>query len=257
MTFTFSTAMTSFFTKFKWGTAGDDYFVGRPDTEVFNGGSGSDTITYFNSPVGVNVSLYSNTAFNGDAAGDRFYGIENLFGSMWDDLLIGDDHANELSGLGGNDSLFGYGGDDLLDGGTGDDKLWGGDCIDKLYGGYGNDRLYGGAGSDSLYGGAGADTFAYMNMADCHPSFCGELIWDFNRAEGDRIDLAGIDANVHEAGDQVFKFIGTAEFSGAAREVRILWQDDWGTGIGIFDGENYGLIVLAGAHTPDASWFVL
>ena len=47
-----------------------------------------------------------------------------------------------------------------------------------------------------------------------------DVVADFNRAEGDRIDLSAIDADVYAAGNQAFTFIGTAAFSGTPGEIR-------------------------------------
>lgn len=56
-----------------------------------------------------------------------------------DDLLVGDDEANTLLGLGGNDTIEGKGGNDSLFGNDGDDTLNGGDGNDSLQGGDGTD----------------------------------------------------------------------------------------------------------------------
>ena len=45
----------------------------------------------------------------GDAAGDKFYGIEGLEGSNYADTLTGDGQGNTLYGWGGNDLLLGEG----------------------------------------------------------------------------------------------------------------------------------------------------
>ena len=52
--------------------------------------------------------------------------IENVLGSHYADLIVGDDNFNDLRGNGGNDDLRGMGGDDDLRGGLGDDTLDGG-----------------------------------------------------------------------------------------------------------------------------------
>ncbi|MBB3996680.1 Ca2+-binding RTX toxin-like protein [Aureimonas pseudogalii] len=52
--------------------------------------------------------------------------IENAKGNVGDDILVGNDVANTLTGLAGNDVLRGNGGNDRLDGGEGDDTLVGG-----------------------------------------------------------------------------------------------------------------------------------
>ncbi|MFG0672782.1 immunoglobulin-like domain-containing protein, partial [Pseudomonas sp. xss_1] len=80
-----------------------------------------------------------------------------------------------LSGGNGNDILFGQGGNDILDGGKGNDILLGGS---------GNDTLIGGPGNDILIGGSGADTFVWKAG-----DYGNDVIKDFNRSEGDRIDL--------------------------------------------------------------------
>ena len=52
--------------------------------------------------------------------------------------------ANELRGMGGNDTLTGNGGNDILKGGEGNDTLKGGEGDDMLDGGPGRDTLEGG-----------------------------------------------------------------------------------------------------------------
>ena len=99
-----------------------------------------------------------------------------------DDVLDGDELANmicglggddEINGLGGNDTLYGdacgdkakrlFGaqagtdGDDRLNGGAGNDVLYGAGGRDVLRGLDGRDKLYGGASNDTLSGGRGKD----------------------------------------------------------------------------------------------------
>ena len=63
---------------------------------------------------------------------DTLENIENLGGSNFDDMLIGDDQANHLSGYDGYDMLFGKGGDDWLSGGSGSDEIYGGEGSDTV-----------------------------------------------------------------------------------------------------------------------------
>ncbi len=72
---------------------------------------------------------------------DGLAGNDTLYGSGFDDRLLGGD---------GNDALVGYGGNDDLQGGSGDDWL-GGDL--------GNDTLIAGGGHDTLVGGVGNDLY--------------------------------------------------------------------------------------------------
>ena len=112
-----------------------------------------DTVSYKYSPAGVNINLRAGTASGGDADGDMLADdIENVEGSMYDDVISGSrggNANNRLWGLGGNDELFGDRGEDMLSGGAGDDTLDGGEGNDTLNGGYGADTLTGGEGDDT------------------------------------------------------------------------------------------------------------
>lgn len=89
-----------------------------------------------------------------------------------------------------------------------------------LSGGAGGDRLVGSAGIDILIGGAGADRFAMAAAGHSMVGANADRIADFNRAEGDRIDLSAVDANAAIAGNQAFTFIGTAAYTRHAGELR-------------------------------------
>jgi Ca2+-binding RTX toxin-like protein len=88
----------------------------------------------------VYVSLYSGAAFNGTASGDQFDSIENLTGSYHGDMLEGDEYANTIKGLSGDDVLQGYGDADTIDGGDGIDTVtYGGSVLGvsvSLFNGY-------------------------------------------------------------------------------------------------------------------------
>ncbi|VDC32998.1 Hint domain-containing protein [Pseudogemmobacter humi] len=144
-----------------YGGSGNDTLIGGAGADYLDGGADSDTVDYSGSDAAVNVNLTSGSGSGGHAQGDTYVNIENITGSDYDDVLIGNSGANILSGGAGNDSLYGGGGNDSLYGGDGDDLLDGGDGNDSLYGGNGNDTLIGGAGSDRLDGGAGIDTVDY------------------------------------------------------------------------------------------------
>lgn len=68
--------------------------------------------------------------------------------------------------------------------------------------------LDGGAGNDTYTGDLGADTFVVKQIG-----FTDRIV-DFSHAEGDKIDLRGIDAKAGQTGDQAFAFLGAAAFSG-------------------------------------------
>jgi Ca2+-binding RTX toxin-like protein len=84
-------------------------------------------------------------------------GADQLTGTNHRDIMYGRGGNDTLRGLRGNDILFGESGDDRLYGGPGNDILLGGSGRDVLDGGPGNDWLFGGPGNDTLIGGAGND----------------------------------------------------------------------------------------------------
>jgi len=149
------------------GGSGDDLFISSAGADVITGGAGIDTVSYLTRTAGIRVDLSRNTA--GD--GDRLFEIENVTGGKGNDTLIGDGKANVLRGGAGSDELFGGGG---------------------------ADRLYGGTGRDVLWGGSGADRFVFESATDSpsarSPGHGSEIdvIADFNRAEGDKIELQGL-----------------------------------------------------------------
>jgi Ca2+-binding RTX toxin-like protein len=73
------------------------------------------------------------------------------------ETVLGQELADLIHALGGDDVIRGLFGDDVLYGDGGNDQLFGDDGADKLFGGDGNDRLVGGAGNDRLNGGLGSD----------------------------------------------------------------------------------------------------
>jgi hypothetical protein len=77
--------------------------------------------------------------------------------------------------------------------------------------------LIGGFGGDQLRGGQGADHFRYESSGQStwHSE---DHILDFD--QWDRIDLSAIDGNAAMAGNNAFTFIGAAEFSNTAGELR-------------------------------------
>ncbi|CAN5124385.1 hypothetical protein BH10PSE7_BH10PSE7_43980 [soil metagenome] len=110
------------------------------------------------------------------------------------EALNGGTHADFLQGRGGDDHLAGKGGADRLSGGAGDD------------------RLTGGFGRDRLTGGGGDDTFIFAKAGAAGRGSTADTIADF--ASGDMIDLHLMDANGLKAGNQAFKFMAAAGFTG-------------------------------------------
>ncbi|WP_298864741.1 hypothetical protein [uncultured Sulfitobacter sp.] len=114
------------------GGSGDDLLRGRGGADRLDGGDGTDTASYSDAGSAVNVSLLTGYTAGTDAVGDVFVSIENLQGSVHNDILNGSAVGNTLSGGAGADTLRGYDGDDLLIGGTGSDDLQGGAGLDVV-----------------------------------------------------------------------------------------------------------------------------
>jgi Ca2+-binding RTX toxin-like protein len=102
------------------------------------------------------------------------------------------------------------GGRFVIDGNYGDDTITGTSNADTISGGDNDDRLIGGLGADQLTGGSGCDTFVFNSVAEIGlPPGSSDVITDFV-SQVDKIDLVNIDANLNVAGDQAFRYIGSA-----------------------------------------------
>jgi Ca2+-binding RTX toxin-like protein len=123
------------------GGGGDDRLFGGEGADVLIGGNGRDWACYDDATAGVYVVLITGAGYGGEAAGDVLVEIENLSGSAFGDVLIGDDAGNYINGNDGNDFIFGLDGIDVLRGGLGDDHIWGGAARDYIYGDDGFDYV--------------------------------------------------------------------------------------------------------------------
>jgi serralysin len=249
-----------------YGHGGDDSLKGGAGGDYLYGGSGEDAAWYVDSPTGVQVNLLSGIGSGGTAEGDRYFSIEDVEGSWFNDVLTGDSGNNVLGGWFGNDQIYGGDGADVVMGGFDDDVLKGGGGDDFIFGDShlpsagGNDLLYGGTGRDEMSGGAGGDSFVWHSTDETGlTENTADLIWVIDPVEGDRIRLSLIDADVYAAGNQAFTFIGTAAFSGTPGEIRYYHQG-YDTYMQLQTGTSAdveGVIRIAGIVTPEASWFVL
>lgn len=144
------------------GNGGDNRFEPLSGADHVDGGGGIDRVTYQNDHefpgngngiVGIKADLAKGKIV--DTSGvyvDTVVSIENVTGSIFDDVIRGDGKANQLSGRDGDDVLVGRSGNDNLAGEAGNDVL---------RGGKGDDFLSGGRGDDLLLGNAGADVFLF------------------------------------------------------------------------------------------------
>jgi Ca2+-binding RTX toxin-like protein len=107
------------------GLGGDDLLGSGPGDDTLDGGTGKDGAFYLSATSGVTVNLAVSGPQNvgGGLGTDTLVNIEDLLGSLGNDVLTGNSQANELVGLNGDDTLTGSGGDDLLAGGEGKDSF--------------------------------------------------------------------------------------------------------------------------------------
>lgn len=210
-------------------------------TALVDGGAGSDvlTLTLFPTTTALVLDLstatitLANGAFitgvegirllsssgaddiraSNDARGALFNTIDGGFGN---DTLRASGNGASLNGSFGLDVLLGAAGDDVLNGGFGADN-------ETLRGNGGNDTLIGNSGRDVLVGGAGADSFTLTQYFESGiTAITRDLVSDFKQAEGDKINLAGVDAMLVTGSlpNDTFVFIGAGPFSNVAGQLR-------------------------------------
>jgi len=167
------------------GGTGNDVLNGDFGSDILDGGTGNDTMigglgndTYIVQDAGDIVQESSAIPLLGGidlvrSSIDFTLGnfVENLTlegtatngtGNTLDNIVIGNNAANILEGLAGNDRLLGNNGDDVLRGGAG------------------NDTLDGGRGKDIMTGGDGADRFLFDINAPYNQAAIGkDVIKDF------------------------------------------------------------------------------
>jgi Ca2+-binding RTX toxin-like protein len=200
------------------GLGGDDTVTGNGNTQIY----------FLAATAGVSINLQAGSAIGDASVGhDTFTGVNSASGSNFGDTFVASGFNgingtfNSFQGLGGDDTITGNGNTQILfnnatagvnvdlttgnvngDASVGHDTITGGvfnvlgsnfnDTIsgtasnDTLNGGSGNDTISGRAGNDSLTGGTGADVFVYADAGGA------DTVTDFNRAEGDKIDVTGV-----------------------------------------------------------------
>ncbi len=205
-------------------SGGDDEYRAGKGKDFANGGAGTDQIGFqtvtdnagssSTNTSGVTCDLAKKTAQNFGVFGiDRISGFEEIYGSGGADRFFGTGGSNGFVGDGGADLLVGRGGNDSMEGNQG------------------KDTLIGGAGADIINFNAfdvARDVARYTRITDSgngYSELSTDLIYGFDTgggADGDKIDLSGIDARPGVKGNQAFIFRGAGEFTSAAGEVRVV-----------------------------------
>jgi Ca2+-binding RTX toxin-like protein len=200
-----------------WGNELDNVMLGNEAENVFEGESGNDTLK----GAGGDDRLYSgygNDVLDGGTGadsmqggpGDDLYYVDNPGDTIYESINSGIDTVHSKVGSFTIPFVLPDNVEHLVLEGFATYAV--GNSLDNtLRGNSTGNTLIGGGGFDTMYGAEGADTFKYTSMDEAAATSSGlasDYIADFSSAEGDKIDLSIIDANLLAAGDQAFRFIG-------------------------------------------------
>ena len=200
------------------GGAGNDFINGGEGADQLDGGADYDVLDFTPTfggigPVGpgVTVDLLAGTASGLGHDGTTVANFEAVNGTVFDDVIAGDNLGNTVRAGMGADVISGRGGSDWLIGSDGDDTIDGGN---------GADHIAGNAGRDLLTGGNGADRFYFTNFTDSGlTNATRDQISDFVSGV-DVIDVSLMNAITSQAADEAFTFLGSDAFTGAAGQIR-------------------------------------
>ena len=203
---------------------------------TFDGGGGIDTIGFRGNYVGGNAVVFEDDSLAGVEVVAALTALDNPFGGLIDpngfdyDFTLANGNVAagqtlDLNGtaLGANETLTVDGSLVML----GTLRFFGGQGDDNFTGGANGDLFYGGLGGDTQDGGPGANIFFFRDVMESTPANPDLLIW--NNGDGsDTINVAFIDADTTQDGNQDFQYIGGAAFSGAG-QIRFeeMNPDEW------------------------------
>jgi Ca2+-binding RTX toxin-like protein len=200
-----------------FGEAGNDTFLVGVGTDNFNGGADVDTLD-FSRTSATQLSLDPAISLS-SASADYFVGFENVIGSEFNDIFIGNNAANQL---------FGQAADDILMGGGGTDTLRGGFGIDRLTGGNGNDRYrfwslleFGDIITDFGNGAGNNDAFTFLASGIGGGLIAGTLAANQFQIRADNVAQDGDDRFIYQTSDYSLWF----DVDGNGSELAIMVAD--------------------------------
>ncbi|MBM6581595.1 calcium-binding protein, partial [Microvirga sp. BT689] len=135
-----------------YGLDGRDVLIGGLGADLLSGGLGYDTASYAAATSRVVANLSDASQNTGEAAGDVYISVEDLYGTGFADVLTGNAGDNMLAGDAGSDTLEG------------------------------------GRGADDLAGGEGYDYASYLNAGTGVVANLSDALQNLGQAHGDRYD---------------------------------------------------------------------
>ena len=97
------------------GDARSNSFVARGGDDDIDGRGGGNRLDYREAPAGITVDLATGTAEDGFGGTDRISNVDNILGSDFADVIIGNADFNTIEGLAGDDLIDGRGASDRID----------------------------------------------------------------------------------------------------------------------------------------------
>ena len=146
-----------------------DFFQGTSAADIFDGGSGSDTVSYHTSTAAIGVNLLDTASEKGGyAARDQLISIENIIGSEFNDTITGAPTN---------------GGRLIMDGGSGNDTL-------KVGALFGTSQITTGSGNDLVEIDITGSNFKVV-IKDFNPYWetAGNAVTTAEALNGDRLDI--------------------------------------------------------------------
>jgi Ca2+-binding RTX toxin-like protein len=230
------------------GDANANVLSGGGEQDILDGGAGADTMYGGTGSDTCYVDDAGDLVFEYAGEGENDYAIASVSYTLQAGSEVEWLHANPNT----TTSL-------TLTGNEFGQYVVGNTANDVLNGGGGNDVLIGRGGEDTLIGGLGGDIFFWRPGELGSSIATAETVVDFNRVQGDILDVMNFDANETIAGDQAFTSI---QVGGAfTAPGQIIVQNNGVDTFLLFNTDNVGgadaefVIRLQGLHNVDLSWF--
>ena len=147
----------------RFSTINSDGDISESVTMTIVDSGGTDTLDFRSDTVAQRIDLRSGSFSDvygqlGTLAIAVGTVIENAMTGSGHDVIYGNDAANQIQSMNGDDRVDAGAGNDFVQGGFGRDTVSGGFGFDTIEGNAANDLIDGGGQADALYGGDGNDT---------------------------------------------------------------------------------------------------